>query len=229
MHGRIRELYEQRTSLDWRRRIWRVIQPPPPFLANPHEPTGFPLGRWNLYIGGAGRRPDGYVNLDLFPAPGVNVAANAEHLPFPPDLFARVECDAVLEHARWPEQIMREIERVLAPGGYAHIVTPFCHPFHAYPEDYRRFTLDGLKLMAGHLEVVDEGWRTGPTATMILFALEYFKLWLPWRAWRIGVHFLLGWMLAPFRYLDRLLMRTPRAGQIGNNCYLWLRKAEPRA
>ena len=226
MQGRIRQLYDQRTSQDWRFRLWRLVQPPQPFLHNPRERTDYPLGRWNLYIGGAGRVPDGYVNLDLFVAPGVTVAANAEHLPFPPDLFARVECDAVLEHARWPEQVMREIERVLAPGGYAHIVTPFCHPFHAYPEDFRRFTLDGLKLMAGSLEVVEEGWRTGPTGTMILFTLEYFKMWLPWRAWRVAVHFLLGWLLAPFRYLDRFLMRTPRAGQIGNTCYIWLRKAD---
>ncbi len=226
MQGRVRELYDLRTSQGWRYRIWRVIQPPQPFLANPAERHEFPLGRWNLYIGGAGCRTDGYLNVDLSPAPGVTVAADAEQLPFPPDLFVRVECDAVLEHVRWPEQVMREIERVLAPGGYAHVVTPFCHPFHAYPEDFRRFTLDGLKLMAGNLEVVDDGWRTGPTATLILFTLEYFKLLLPWRPWRAAVHFVLGWLLAPFRYLDRFLMRTARAGQIGNTCYLWLRKPD---
>jgi len=72
--------------------------------------------------------------------------------------------------------------------------------------------------------VVDEGWRTGPTGTLILFLIEYFKMFLPWRVWRAAVHFLLGWLLAPFRYLDRFLMRTARAGQIGNTCYLWLRK-----
>jgi 2-polyprenyl-3-methyl-5-hydroxy-6-metoxy-1,4-benzoquinol methylase len=27
-----------------------------------------------------------------------------------------VECDAVLEHVRDPERVMREIERALAPG-----------------------------------------------------------------------------------------------------------------
>ena len=226
MQGKVQELYNQRASQEWRYRLWRLIQPPQPFFANPREPRDFPLGRWNLYIGGAGCRTDGYVNVDLSPGPGVTVAANAESLPFRPDLFARVECDAVLEHVCWPDLVMREIERVLAPGGYAHIVTPFCHPFHAYPADYRRFTLDGLKLMAGRLEVVDEGWRTGPTATILLFLIEYFKLWFPWRLWRAGVHFLLGWLFAPVRYLDLFLMRTPRAGQIGNTCYLWLRKPE---
>ena len=191
---------------------------------NPAEPKDFPLGRWNLYLGGAGSRPAGYVNLDLFAVPGVDVAADAERLPFRGDLFQRVECDAVLEHVRRPEQVMAEIERVLAPGGYLHVVTPFCHPIHEYPRDYRRYTLDGLKELANGFEPVAEGWRTGPTATLLVFAIEYAKLLLPWRAWRGLAHGVLGWLLFPLRYLDLLLLRTPRAARIGNHCYLWLRK-----
>ena len=194
---------------------------------NPAEDIGAPLGCWNLYIGGAGSRVEGYVNLDLFALPGVDVAADAEHLPFPCDLFTRVECDAVLEHVRDPEAVMREIERVLAPGGYAHIVTPFCHPFHEYPRDYRRFTPDGLELLAGGLETVGKGWRTGPAATMIVFALEFAKLLLPWRWWRAVAHGGLGWLLFPLRYLDLTLLDSPYAGRIGNHCFVWLRKPLP--
>src|ERR1700674_4064020 len=134
----------------------RALAPPLPLIHNPREPHDFPLGRWNLYIGGAHRHVPGFVNLDLLRIPGVDVAADAEQLPFPSDLFQRVECDAVLEHVRSPERVMREIERVLAPGGYAHLVTPFCHPFHEYPKDFRRFTLDGLKSLADPMEVVAE-------------------------------------------------------------------------
>src|SRR6267154_4259870 len=130
--------YRKQASRHWRDRLLRLIQPPAPFIRNPAEPTDFPLGRWNLYIGGASRTVHGYVNVDLFAIPGVDVAANAEQLPFPSDVFQRVECDAVLEHVRKPEQVMSEIRRVLAPGGYVHLVTPFCHPFHQYPNDFRR-------------------------------------------------------------------------------------------
>jgi SAM-dependent methyltransferase len=201
------------------------LKPPAPLILNPREPKDYPLGRWNLYIGGAGNRVPGYVNLDLFSAPGVNVQANAEQLPFPADVFTRVECDAVLEHVRDPNRVMGEIQRVLVPGGYAHLVTPFCHPFHEYPKDFRRFSLDGLKELAGSdMEVVSEGWRTGPTATMLVFTLEYVKLWFPWRWWRVLAHGVLGWVLFPLRYLDLLFLGTPRAGRLGNHCYLWLRK-----
>lgn len=220
----LEEVYRKRESRRWQDRLRRALEPPAPFIMNPAEPKDFPLGRWNLYLGGAGRRVPGYVNLDLFAVPGVDVAADAERLPFPDAIFQRVECDAVLEHVRDPVKVMCEIRRVLAPGGYAHLVTPFCHPFHEYPKDYRRFTIDGLKELAEPMETVAEGWRTGPTATVLVFTLEYVKLLLPFRAWRVIAHGVLGWLVFPFRYLDLLLFRSPQAGRIGNHCYLWVRK-----
>lgn len=219
------EVYARRRATGWKSRVLRVLTPPLPLIHNPRERRDFPLGRWNLYIGGAGRAVDGYVNLDLVATPGVDVLADAEHLPFRPEIFTRVECDAVLEHVRHPEQVMDEIIRVLETGGHAHLVTPFCHPFHEYPKDYRRFTPDGLKqLNAGRLDVVAEGWRTGPTATLLVFVIEYVKLLFPWRFWRRTTHVILGWVVFPLRYLDLLLLESPAAGRLGNHCYVWLRK-----
>jgi SAM-dependent methyltransferase len=220
----VERLYQQRHASGWRDRIARAIRPPVPFVPNPHEQIEAPLGRWNLYIGGGGCFVDGYVNLDLFAMAGVDVAADAARLPFGDGVFQRVECDAVLEHVPDADRVMREIERVLQPGGYAHVVTPFCHPFHEYPKDYRRFTTDGLASMAGGLELVASGWRTGPTATLLVFTLEYAKLLLPWRWWRVASHGVLGWALFPLRYLDLWLLRSREARRIGNHCYVWLRK-----
>lgn len=220
------EIYNRRRSVHWRDRIIRFVQPPDPFIMNPAEQIHFPLGRWNLYIGGAGRQVEGYVNIDLFAVPGVDVATDAELLPFLSGIFDRIECDAVLEHVKSPERVMHEMHRVLAPGGYMHIVTPFCHPFHEYPRDFRRYTLDGLRQLGFSMEVVAEGWRTGPTATLLVVILEFFKLLLPFRAWRAFAHVILGWLLFPFRYLDLLLLRSPEARRIGNHCFIWLRKRE---
>jgi SAM-dependent methyltransferase len=198
---------------------------PEPYLHNPDELNiDAPLGRWNLYIGGARRRVPGYVNLDLFAMPGVDVQADAHELPFADDVFQRVECDAVLEHVEHPERVMREIERVLVPGGFAHVVTPFCHPFHEFPKDFRRFTPDGLRVMAGGLTVVKTGWRTGPAATWILFTIEFAKMLLPWRWWRVVAHGALSLLLWPLRYLDLWLTDSPYGARLGNHCYAWLRK-----
>jgi len=217
-------LYRKRTSQLWRDRVMRFMMPPAPFIMNPAEPRDFPLGRWNLYVGGAGRAVSGYINIDLVAVPGVDVVTDAERLPFSSNVFQRVECDAVLEHVRNPESAVREMRRVLAPGGYLHLVTPFCHPFHEYPKDFRRFTIDGLKELAGPLEEVASGWRTGPTATLLVVSIEYVKLLLPFWIWRALAHFVLGWILFPLRYLDLLLWRSPACGRIGNHCYVWLRK-----
>jgi SAM-dependent methyltransferase len=219
----LQQVYRRRAARSWLR---RALEPPAPFVMNPREPKDFPLGRWNLYIGGAGRAVPGYVNLDLFAVPGVDVAADAHELPFRDGLFQRVECDAVLEHVKKPDRVMEEMRRVLAPGGYLHLVTPFCHPFHEYPKDYRRFTIDGLKELAEGMEVVDAGWRTGPTATLLVFTLEYVKGLLPWKIWRVASHGFFGWLLFPFRYLDMLMLRSE--SRLGNHCYLWARKNGPR-
>lgn len=222
----IRTLHERRHGRGFGARLRRWLTPPAPLVLNPDElRINAPLGRWNLYIGGAGARPAGYVNLDLFPLPGVDLAADAEHLPFADALFQRIECDAVLEHVERPEAIVAELARVLAPGGFLHLVTPFAHPFHEYPRDYRRFTLDGLRLLGegSGLAPVKEGWRTGPTATLLVFVLEYAKLWSP-KALRAAVHGILGWVLFPLRYLDLFLLRRGSARQLGNHCYLWLQK-----
>jgi SAM-dependent methyltransferase len=216
--------YRKRASQRWADRLRRLVEPPLPLILNPAEPKDFPLGRWNLYIGGAGRQAPGYVNLDIVATPGVTVAGDVEALPFPSGIFTRVECDAVLEHVRDPVAAMREIVRVTEPGGYIHLVTPFCHPFHEYPKDYRRFTIDGLKELAAPLEVVAQGWRTGPAATLLVTGIEFVKLLVPSRAWRAMAHVALGWALFPLRYLDLWLLRVPEAGRIGNHCYVWLRK-----
>lgn len=217
-------LYEKRRSRRFLQRLERLIAPPLPLVMNPSEPKDFPLGRWNLYIGGAGCSTPGYVNVDLFPIPGVNVLADAHRLPFRAGVFQRIECDAVLEHVAEPETVIGEIQRVLAPGGYAHIVTPFCHPLHEYPRDFRRFTPAALHHMTEGLEIAAEGWRTGPTATLLVFLLEYVKLWIRWKPARMAAHGLLGWLLFPLRYLDLALLKRPEAGRLGNHYYLWLHK-----
>lgn len=220
--GPVEELAQKRS-----RRWYRWLNPPLPVYANPKElQTQPPLGRWNLYIGGAGSHVDGYVNVDLFALKGVDVVCDASHLPFCDGVFERVDCDAVLEHTADPRAVVKEVHRCLKPGAFVHVVVPFCHPFHEYPRDYYRFSEDGLKKLLEPLEAVSSGWRSGPTATLLVFLLEYFKLWTKSRTAKRVIHFFAGWMLFPLRYLDWFLLRKPDAGRMGNHCYVWARKPQ---
>ncbi len=49
-----------------------------------------------------------------------NIRADATRLPFADDTFDRVYCSWLLEHVAAPVAVLREVRRVLKPGGYCH-------------------------------------------------------------------------------------------------------------
>jgi SAM-dependent methyltransferase len=67
-----------------------------------------------------------------------------ESMPFPEAAFDSILCNAVLEHVAGADAAMRELARVVRPGGHIVVAVPFLQPFHASPGDYQRYTGDGL-------------------------------------------------------------------------------------
>lgn len=58
------------------------------------------------------------------------IAAGGESLPFRDASFDIVLCDNVIDHAEGPAQIVREIARVLAPGGLLYFTVHVHHPVY---------------------------------------------------------------------------------------------------
>lgn len=85
-----------------------------------------------------------YVGLDMNPRPAVDVVAPAEALPFDNDLFGCAICSQVLEHSNDPNAVVREMHRVLRPGGVAFCSTHGTVNYHPNPDDYWRWTHTGL-------------------------------------------------------------------------------------
>src|SRR5207253_8206909 len=79
---------------------------------------------------------------------GVDVMASADDLPFDAESFDCVICTEVLEHCPEPRETMAEIARVLKPGGWVFLTTPFLRPLHEMPSDYYRYTPSGLGRLA---------------------------------------------------------------------------------
>ena len=68
-------------------------------------------------------QPAGYTTADLR-MPGVELLVDLTDLPLPDSSFDVVICSHVLEHVPDDRQAMRELRRVLAPGGWAVLQVP---------------------------------------------------------------------------------------------------------
>jgi ubiquinone/menaquinone biosynthesis C-methylase UbiE len=80
-----------------------------------------------------GLDPLAYPYRSLFPAWQDRVptlAASGEDLPFRGACFDVVLCDNVIDHAAEPERIVREIARVLRPGGVMYFTVNTHHPIY---------------------------------------------------------------------------------------------------
>jgi len=55
-----------------------------------------------------------------------------------------VLCTAVLEHLERPQDAIREMHRILKPGGYVILSTPLFWHLHEEPRDFYRYTKHGL-------------------------------------------------------------------------------------
>lgn len=80
-------------------------------------------------------RPEVYVKGDLFPAEGDVTKVDVENMQFADATFTLVVCNHVLEHVTDPRKALREMFRVIAPGGRLICQTPFAGLLHKTFED----------------------------------------------------------------------------------------------
>lgn len=96
------------------------------------------------------------VNYDIASEISEAVIGPLEKMPFAAAEFDSILCNAVLEHVEAPEPVIREMVRVLRPGGHLVVAIPFLQPFHSCPGDFRRFTMEGMRKLGtvSGLEVI---------------------------------------------------------------------------
>lgn len=182
---------------------------------------------------GAGERTYGpnVVNLDIAPGRSIHVVGIAEELPFRDGVFDAVVFQAVLEHVRDASAALREIARVLRPGGSVLVEVPFIQGYHPTPGDYRRFTVTGLKaeLERQGFEVEDSGIAVGPASAMAWVAAEYLALLVSGRsarAYRIA-RILTTWLAWPLKWSDAWLDTHEMAHVIASG--VWAKGVRPHA
>jgi 2-polyprenyl-3-methyl-5-hydroxy-6-metoxy-1,4-benzoquinol methylase len=85
----------------------------------------------------------------------------------------------VLEHVANPFAAVAEINRMLKPGGYVYITTPFNFRIHGPLPDNWRFTIHGLKQLFSHMEILSIEEET--TGERDLMPIHYRLIARKWR------------------------------------------------
>lgn len=133
-----------------------------------------------LYVGIAGDPPGGEYapmfnnftikTFDIGEKWKPDIIGDITKTNFEKESWDVVVCVQTIEHIPNLWDVPKEIARILKPGGYAIIDSPWQYPYHGEPEfgDFWRISKDGMKvLFDGHLKLV--GLYEGEQNTSCLF------------------------------------------------------------
>lgn len=108
--------------------------------SNPHK------NYLDLGCGLRSRVYDNCLYLEVYPSLTADVIVPPDNTyPFRNEIFDGIGCFAVLEHTTDPFAVIKEMRRMLKPGGKVFIDWPFLQPVHGYPSHYFNATREGLK------------------------------------------------------------------------------------
>ncbi len=112
-----------------------------------------------------------YVTCDFDPTTEPDIVADICHLHMVESgSYDGVICISILEHVYDPFQAVREIHRVLKPGGSLFGYVPFLYGYHAQPdhyEDYYRFTEEGVRYLLRDFASVETSPVRGNVMTLL--------------------------------------------------------------
>lgn len=93
------------------------------------------------------QKVDKYVTLDIISGENVDIVGDATKMPINDASFDSVISTETLEHVQKPGLVIKEIKRVLKPGGVCFLTAPFMIPAHNDPGDYFRYNKSGLEFL----------------------------------------------------------------------------------
>lgn len=86
-----------------------------------------------------------WITLNIDPEAKPDISASIYDTGLPDNYADAVVCTEVFEHLEDPYSAIREIKRILKPGGLFIGSTPFLFKIHGDPDDFFRYTESGLR------------------------------------------------------------------------------------
>ena len=112
-----------------------------------------------------------FTGTDFREGPGVDRVEDLRALTYEDDSVGTAICLETLEHVEDPLTACRELARVVRPGGVCLVSTPLLLGIHGYPNDFFRYTPEGMRSL---LKPFDAAWVTGlgdPAMPLWVFAV----------------------------------------------------------
>lgn len=168
------------------------------------------------------------INVDLFAFDSVDMIADAEDLPLDDESVDLILNQAMLEHVPNPEIVVREMHRLLRPGGDVFCYLPFIVPFHAAPHDYYRWTMTGVHHLFRQFDEIEVGVGAGPTSAMLWGVQEWLAILMSFGSRRLHdiIFLILMVLLSPIKMLDIFLVKHPYAKKIASGFYIKAKKRD---
>lgn len=96
------------------------------------------------YIDSLTKICDDYMTLDIDINTNPDICGDIHNINWEDNYFDVVVATEVLEHLHDPKLAINQINRILKPGGICILSVPFLYPYHPDPQDFYRYTIDGL-------------------------------------------------------------------------------------
>jgi len=161
------------------------------------------------------------INIDFYPFENVDIVADIVDLPLTDNSIDAVINEFVLEHVKEPEKIIKEIYRVLKPGGILYLAVPFVASFHSSPSDYYRWTKLGLREMLKNFDESECRIRCGSTSALVYVFSEWISTILSLGIMKLQQIFFLFFLtiFSPLNLLDFLISKFPTSENIAYGFY----------
>ncbi len=154
------------------------------------------------------------ISLDIKKSEGVNIIADGSILPFKSEVFDLVISTAVLEHVQNLNSIVTEIRRCVKKDGLIYIEVPFLQTYHAHPNDYRRFTLNGLEMLWKGFEKIESGVCIGPFSVFAWYLRKLPRFIVGENIFGFVLEFIFSWLFFWIKYLDAIIPSAKKAHQM---------------
>lgn len=163
-----------------------------------------------------------FLNFDCYPYENVDVVGDAAKLPFKNQSVSGIINISVLEHTEYSSHVIKEASRVLHKGGVLCTAVPFIQGYHASPNDYQRWTLEGLENLHRGFSVIESGISVGPTSGFLWVVQEWLAMLLSFGIKPLYkmLYIILLITTWPIKYLDIFLANHPLAKNIAGGFYI---------